>query len=40
MTIEAVPKRRAIPDPVLSHVPPSTEVTLTLLSCNGHEKAT
>jgi len=40
MTIEAVPRRRAIPDPVLSHVPPSTEMTLTLLSCNGQEKAT
>jgi len=25
-------RRRAIPDPVLSHVPPSTEMTLTLLS--------
>ena len=39
MTTEAVPRQWAIPDPVLSDVPPSTEVTLTPLSCNGHEKA-
>lgn len=38
LLIETVPRRRAMPDPVLSDVPPSTEVTLTLLSCKGHQK--
>jgi len=35
---ETVPTRRAMLDPVLSDVPPSTEVTLTLLSCKGNGK--
>lgn len=37
---EIVPKRRAMPEPVLSDVPPSTEVTLTPLPCNDHEEVT
>ena len=32
-----VPKRRAMLDPVLSDVPPSTDVTLTPSPCNGHD---
>ena len=34
-----VPKRRAMLDPVLSDVPPSTDVTLTPLPCNSHDGA-
>jgi hypothetical protein len=33
LKIDIIPKRQAMPDPVLSDDPPSTEVTLTPLSC-------
>lgn len=37
---EIVPKRRAMLDPVLSDVPPSIDVTLTLFSCMDSKGAT